>query len=50
MTLSASGVQRVAKIRPPTRNDGRPWWSRSTASGSASASSRARSGFRMRRA
>src|SRR5579884_1642723 len=33
----------VAKILPATRNDGRPWWSCSTASGSASASRRASS-------
>ena len=39
--FSARGVQSVAKIRPATRNEGRPWWSCSTASGRARAIARA---------
>src|SRR3954447_24750055 len=36
-TFTCAGSHSVAKILPPTRNDARPWWSCSTASGSPSA-------------
>src|SRR5947208_140820 len=43
ITFMCCSSHRVAKILPATRNDGRPWWSCSTASGSPMASRRASS-------
>jgi len=43
ITFIRSSLQSVAKILPSTRNEGRPWWSCSTASGNDTASVRATS-------